>query len=250
MLQLFFLRSLNLRLNGVSLKIMSGSRIRTDFKFLIFNELSSADWSPKARRVAFGHMEATIQCLARKTFDSVTLNDIAREAGVTRQALRRYFNDSEELKTLSMKYIRLLFQKLVLEAVSQETDARSMLSVYVASHFRWLESQKTHMVVWFLFMQRCFHKKKFRELNTAAVHAGTDRITSLLERGVEQGVFQCEHPEVTARTIQLVITGALVSAISENISKPAVFSNYVEQQCLALAGAISSAAAPSRTSMS
>src|SRR5258708_1270912 len=99
---------------------------------------------------------------------------IAREAGVTRPLLRHYFEDAADLELTSLKYIRLVFQKLAVQAVSDKSLADQALAAYVDSCFYWVDNFESHAKVWMAFLQLCSRRKAFRDLNSAVVEVGEE----------------------------------------------------------------------------
>lgn len=211
--------------------------VRDELKYLIFSEIYLHLDEPKARRKAYTLLEASLKCFAKKGFDEVTLEMIAREAGVTRPLITHYFENAEELKMVAIKYVRLLFQKFVLEAMEKANEPDRKLSAYVSACFTWVENHRTHAAVWLAFMQRCTRQSKLRKLNTEAVRTGEKRIAALLGAGTQQEFFKCSDPETAARAIQVVITGGILSLITEDFDDPKQFPKFIERRCLSIAGA-------------
>lgn len=211
--------------------------LKDELNYLIFGELYLRFDDPGAKRKAFNILESTIQCLERKGFGNVTLEMIAREAGVTRPLLKHYFEDLNELTMTAIKYIRLRFQKLVTDAMSQQKTPEGMLKSYVDSCFHWVDNTRTHANVWLSFLSLCAKKPSYRLVNTSAVEIGEDRIKKLLQNGQATGVFHFENVEDTAKSIQVFITGALITYGSDTTRSEESFKTMIRVQCLSLAGA-------------
>jgi AcrR family transcriptional regulator len=211
--------------------------IKDDLQYILFSEIYFRLESPKAKRKAFLLIEASIQCLAKRGFENFSLENAAREAGVSRATIRHYFEDSEDLRELTVKYIRLLFQKLAVDAMVKKATPDQMLSAYVDSCFIWVENFRTHANVWLSFLNFCTNKIKLRALNTDAVQAGHERLTALLANGKASGIFKHANSEVAAKMIQVFITGAMVVSASEDFANRSEFVRDVRAHCLALAGA-------------
>jgi AcrR family transcriptional regulator len=215
---------------------MNPKLLRNDIKYVVFDEIYQRFNEPKAKRKAHGLMENMIHCLARKGFDGVTLQMVARESGLTRPAIKYYFASLDELKVFSIKYVRLIFQKLAVDAMMRGANPQDMLSLYIDSCFVWIKNYKTHALVWLAFLHRCSQNAEMKALNTMAVLAGEERIQNLLQIGKEKGVFRFSNAASTAKSIQVLITGALVSFVSENIDEPESFQALVKTQCLMKVG--------------
>lgn len=209
---------------------------REELRYLIFSEIYHRLGEPKFRRKAFSILEAAITCYAKNGFDHVTLEMVAREAGVTRPLIKHYFKNADDVRDHAMKYIRLLFQKIAIDAMVAQPDPVSMLEAYVRSCFRWLDSSRTHSQVWLSFLHTCSHSRKERLLNTEAVNTGTDRITSLLREGQKQKLFTCADPVAAARALQVMMTGGLISSVSEDAPKN--LADLTVEQCHTIAGSV------------
>lgn len=207
-----------------------------DVKYLLFSELYTRLEEPKSKRKAFGILEAAIGCYAKKGFDAVTMEMIARQAGVTRTLLLHYFEDGAEIRELSVKYIRLLFQKLAVEAMTGAKTPDEMLSKYIDACFYWTANFRSHSLVWLLFLHRCAGDHNLRDLNTLAVTTGADRIVAILEKGREYNIFDFSDARAVAKAIQTIITGALVVGASENLHDHTEFARTTREQCMRLAG--------------
>jgi TetR/AcrR family fatty acid metabolism transcriptional regulator len=205
-----------------------------ELRQLIFSELYLRYSEPKAQRRALGILEVTIQCLAQRGFEDVTLAMIARSAGITRPLVRHYFTDMGELFDMSIKYIRILFQRLAVEAMMKSTQPDEMLRMYVCACFLWVDNHKTHAQVWFHFLLHCSRLKKYRELNTLAVRRGEERIQALLEKGRELKQFHFSDAATTAKMVQTMITGGLIAFISEDFEDKKEFVHNVQSACFAL----------------
>jgi len=210
--------------------------VRDDLRYLLFAEIYQRLGSAKAKRKAYGIIESALQCLARKGFDQVSLEMISREAGVSRPLLKHYFEGIEEIRLFAIKYVRLLFQKFVIDAVEKEQTPERMLAAYVTSCLRWAEVHRTHAIVWLTFLHRCVRHTEFRALNTEAVKVGEARIAAIIRDGMRLGVFSITDPECVAKSIQVLVMGAMITSASENFEKPKLFATGIQNACFTLAG--------------
>jgi len=199
---------------------MSRSRLKIyefDLRRLIFSEIDQRYSDPKAQRKAWSIMEAAVKCMAMNGYSGVTLELIARQAGVTRPLIRRYFKNLDELLETTIRFIRLLFQKLAIEAMTKSNRPDEMIGYYIESCFTWVEDFRTHALTWLSFLLECSRSKNSRALNTTAVKTGEERILALVEKGREVHIFHCEDTEGAAKSVQTLITGAMITFASENL---------------------------------
>ena len=215
---------------------MAKKWIKDDLRYLLFSEIYFQNLDPRAGHRAFDILEAAIVCFARKGLDEVTMPMVAREAKVTRQLVAHYFKDMKTLQQTAIKYIRFLFQKLVVDAFDQHQSADKMLGAYIEACFDWVETYKVHAQVWFFFLFKCGHHKQSRELNTTAVEIGEERIQSLLQTGKEQGLFKFSDARITTKFVQTIITGALLTRFAENLASPKSYREMIVRECLTKVG--------------
>jgi AcrR family transcriptional regulator len=203
-----------------------------ELRRLIFSEIYLRYSEPKTLRRAQVIMEAAIQCIGKRGIRQVTIQMVAREAGVTRPLIKYYFADLNELLQLSIRYIRLLFQKLAIGAMTKSKRPDEMLAHYVDSCFFWVENFKIHSRAWLDFLHLCMHSKSARETNTQAVQTGEGRIAALLEKGRDEGVFQFSDAALAAKLVQTIITGGLMTYVSENLDHPEAYAREIRESCL------------------
>jgi len=161
---------------------------------------------------------------------------VAREAGITPQGLRRYFRNIEDLREVSLKYIRILGQQMALDRISQIRDPVKLFCEYVRVHFIWTKVYKTHARVWLSFLSSCPRQKKDRQLNQLAVEAGHDRIVELIHAGVQACVFNCAQPRVAAHLVRTVITGWTLCLLTEELKNETQMTEAIIEQCLRIVG--------------
>lgn len=214
---------------------MSLKIVKDDLSFILFAKDYLRFSEPKAKRKAFHLLESTIQCLARKGFGQVTLEMIAREAGVSRTLVKYYFKSIEEIELYALKHIRVSAQRLASKTLEEERHPKEMLQNYTKACLNWANQYRTHALVWLSFVHRCGRDRHSRDLNSESVEAGTNRIRSLLDIGRATGCFHCEDTTKAARLIQITITGALCTMASENLSDESEFMAGIESQCLSIA---------------
>lgn len=218
---------------------MSRSRLKVyefELRQLIFAEIDLRYSEPKAQRKAWDIMEAAIKVLAANGFEGVTLEMIARKAGVTRPAIKHYFKNIDELLETTTRYVRLLFQKMAVEAMIKGKRPDEMIGNYIDACFLWVEEIRPHALTWLGFLLECSRTKSWREVNTAAVRTGEERLQALLDKGKEVGVFKFDDAVVSAKMVQSLITGAMITYAAENLDDPKKYAADVRSAALKILG--------------
>ncbi|MGZ3771725.1 MAG: TetR/AcrR family transcriptional regulator [Bdellovibrio sp.] len=206
--------------------------LKDDIKYLLFSEMYLKFSDPKKRRKAFSIIEAAVHCFAKKGFEKTTLDMVAREAGIARSLLNHYFKGIEDIRLTSIKYVRLLFQNLAVEEIKKGKSPTESIKLYVQSCFHWTENFKSHGKVWVAYLGLCISNQKHRELNSLAVQAGEERITALLNLGKSKNEFSFDSAEESAKIIQTIITGAMITLACENHNDPQGYKKLIIDQCL------------------
>jgi len=70
-------------------------------------------------------VEASVACVKRSGLQKVSLNDIAKEAGVTRPTVYKYFKNKDEAVQFALLQSAYAFSQALLEHVNQFTSAQS-----------------------------------------------------------------------------------------------------------------------------
>jgi AcrR family transcriptional regulator len=181
-------------------------------------------------------IEGAIKSYASVGIENTTYDRIAKICKISRPLVQHYLEDKESLFEMVAKYIRSHFQQIAIQAIKAETDPLKQLTAYIHSTFFWIKKFPDHACVWQLIFYYCHLNPKLRELNTQLVDMGTERIASLLTMGQSQKVFACKDARATAQLIQIIITGSLLKATTENMkSELDVFANETVEICLGLA---------------
>jgi AcrR family transcriptional regulator len=206
--------------------------IKSDIQFLLFGEIYGHKASPGGKRKALALVEAAIQCYSRRGFDRTTLTAIAREAGVTRPLLLHYFSDQDEIREYAAKYIRVILQRIAVDAISRESSPARMLEQYVNATFVWADTFRTHAVAWLSFLQCCTRDRHLRRVNNAAIQASTARLELLLEKGLNTGEFRFSSVTDKAEALHALIGGALISYVSQDLEDPKGYIANIRREAL------------------
>ncbi len=172
----------------------------------------------KGQKTQIKIVKAAIICFAKADFESVSMESISKRAGVSRPLVKHYFSGTDEIFFLCVGQVRSEFQELVIAAMESESSMTEKLMAYVFTTFEWIQKRPQHVRLWMLFLSWCSRNKKAKRLNTNFVDIGHQRITAIIEIGNKMGEFKISNPEDTARTLQVFLTGILLSLGTEDRS--------------------------------
>lgn len=190
----------------------------------------------RAQRRMIQILEAAIRNYVTIGIENTTYDSIAQACGVSRPLIQHYFKDKDAVFEMTIKYIRVNFQKIAVDAIQKEKTPVGQLTQYVASLFTWIKKFPLHAKVWNLVYYYAAVNPRIRKIHTELATMGHERITALLQAGVDAGVFADGELKKRAKLIQTLYTGGLVSATAEELYVPKeVFRDSLIEGCLDIA---------------
>jgi TetR/AcrR family transcriptional regulator, transcriptional repressor of bet genes len=182
-------------------------------------------------------LKATIHCYARLGLEQTTYEHIARRCGVSRTLVIHYFPERDELTRLAIRYVRADMQEAAINALAKAPTAVQSLSEYVRSTFRWIAKKPDYFSVWLMFYYLCGVREDFKQMHTELAQMGHDRIATLIALIVSHKGEPSKAIKLRAKSLQSLMTGALVTMHVENLSlDPKEYIDEVVQQCQRIAG--------------
>ncbi|MEK6555505.1 MAG: TetR/AcrR family transcriptional regulator [Bdellovibrionota bacterium] len=188
--------------------------LKDELRDIAFREIYQKLQEPKGRRKAGLILEATIKCISKVGFENLTLERVAREAGVSRPLIRYYFTDLDDLKVSAVKYIRVILQNSVVDAISSGSNELESFNLYIDALFNWYDQFRSHAMVWIAFFWYTTQNKQMKELNTIATIKGNERLQRLLENGKKNGYFDFEDGMEAAQNLVTVLNGIITTESS------------------------------------
>ena len=163
-------------------------------------------------------IEGAIQAYAAIDYEHLSFDDIAKPAKTSRRLVQHYFPEKNELFAISMKMVRSQYQALVIEAFSKIEDPEKKFCEYVRAAVSWPKFLPTHVHAWFLYYLVCAQQPKLRKLHEELAKMGEERIASLISEMNPDRAYSANDRRFVAKTIQRLITGALIEICSESIN--------------------------------
>lgn len=162
----------------------------------------------KKRHVAIGNLErivdAFLKLATKKGFHETSLRDLTGQSGLSMGGLYSYFDSKETLLMMVLEEV----ENSVVDLLSRTPedvieDPREHLRWIIEAHIRLTEM----MQPWFAFAY--LEVKAFpTKLKHAAIESelvAEDKISEVLERGVEQGYFKPTNVKMTASVIKPIL---------------------------------------------
>ncbi len=189
----------------------------------------------KAQRRMIQISEAAIKNYATIGYSGTTYEKIAETAKISRPLIRHYFDTREEIFDFSIRYIGSNFQHIATQNIENGKTYKEKLEQYIQTTFQWVESNPHHSKAWLYYLHVCAYDPQSKKDNSKYIETEHQRLQTLLERGKKNGEFHFKDKSVLAKRIQIIMTGALVSLLSETPSiEKMKFKREITQMCLTL----------------
>jgi hypothetical protein len=188
---------------------------RTNIERTIWQDFFEAKLS-KGQERKIQVVETAIEIIAKEGPDSMTYDHLAEKCGVTRQLIIHHFPDRTDLLRWGARFTRAHMQNFAVTRMKAQLTTKGQLRAYIQSTFEWCELNPKYASFWLYYFYQCSNKKEFKKQNSEFVEMGHTRIEALLQQGFKEKAFHCPNTYGTAKIIQNIITGSLVSYATEN----------------------------------
>jgi TetR/AcrR family transcriptional regulator, fatty acid metabolism regulator protein len=175
-----------------------------------------------------GLLKAAFREVAEKGFSEVTLDDIARRAGVSKGVTLYYFDSKEDLFRELFAWLIDSIHARMREAVAREQDPVAKVRALVALIFPSPSKNRAFFRAFVDFCGLAARSEPFREVN-ARFYAGCREIDGgITEEGMRQGVFVVRDPREAGSTMRAIFDGLMMQWLSEK-DPEATFGAYRER---------------------
>ena len=178
------------------------------------------------RRLAL--LKAAFREVAEKGFSEVTLDDIARRAGVSKGVTLYYFDSKEDLFRELFAWLIDSIHARMREAVAAEEDPVAKLKALVALIFPSPSKNRAFFRAFVDFSGLAARHDAFRSINQR-FYAGCREIDGgIVEEGMRRGVFAVRDAREAGSTMRAIFDGLMLQWLSEP-DLEATFASYRER---------------------
>lgn len=186
----------------------------------------AASLSEPERRLAL--LKAAFREVAEKGFSEVTLDDIARRAGVSKGVTLYYFDSKEALFRELFSWLIDSIHARMREAVAAEQDPVSRIRALVALIFPSPSKNRAFFRAFVDFSGLAARREPFREINERFYTGCREIDGGIVEEGMRRGVFVVRDPKEAGSTMRAVFDGLMMQWLSEK-DPDATFAAYRER---------------------
>lgn len=167
-------------------------------------------------------LETARKVFAEKGYKCVTMKDIVEACDISRGGLYLYFNSTEELFAEVLKMETEEADDLFSGSIREDATASDIMMLFLKEQKKELLRKNdtlTQATYEFYFEHKSNKKDNvLKQQFDSAVKV----LHKLIVLGVDNGEFQCDNPEGTARNIMYVLEGLRICAQTRGISSETV----------------------------
>lgn len=180
-------------------------------------------------------LKAAFREVAEKGFSEVTLDDIARRAGVSKGVTLYYFDSKEDLFRELFGWLIDSIHGRMREAVAAEADPVAKVRALVALIFPSASKNRAFFRAFVDFCGLAARREAFREVNER-FYAGCREIDGgIVAEGMRRGAFRVRDAQEAGSTMRAIFDGLMMQWLSEKDPEGtfATYRDRCERQILA-----------------
>ncbi|MBN8210852.1 TetR family transcriptional regulator C-terminal domain-containing protein [Bacillus sp. NTK071] len=155
-------------------------------------------------------IKAAYQAVADKGYETVTLQDIANYADVSKGVPNYYFQNKEDVLAHLLEEITERIYQKEKAAVEHKTSFQEMLEAYIDAVFINPRENKKFFKVYLDFLAQATRNERYREIN-ARFYQNCSSISQLiLIRGESEGHFHNRNHDDDGKSIRSMIDGYMI----------------------------------------
>jgi TetR/AcrR family transcriptional regulator, fatty acid metabolism regulator protein len=177
------------------------------------------------RRLAL--LKAAFREVAEKGFSEVTLDDIARRAGVSKGVTLYYFDSKEDLFRQLFGWLIDSIHARMREAVARVEDPVARVRALVAIIFPSPGKNRAFFRAYLDFCGLAARRESFREIGERFYAGCLEIDRGIVDEGMRRGLFVVRDATEGARTMRALFDGLMMRWLNER-DPESVFASYRE----------------------
>lgn len=183
----------------------------------------------KGDRRAQQIVENATEFIAKAGYENLDFVKLAKKCKITRPLINHYFPEKEQLLLAVVSFVAVEHQKFLLEQIPEnQKSMKEVLRSYILANLEWPRKKNAHAKVWMHYLALAAYQESERMENTRSVDHGAKRIEEILKQGILQEEWGGFEASWKAKSLQLLITGAVISLITE-VRSESEYASIVEQ---------------------
>ncbi|UII57499.1 TetR/AcrR family transcriptional regulator [Cytobacillus spongiae] len=155
-------------------------------------------------------LKAAFQAASDKGYESVTLQDIADYAGVSKGVTNYYFQNKADVFAHLFEWLTTRIYEKESKSIDEKETAIEKLEAYMNQVFISPEENKTFYRVYLDFLSQTKTNERYKEINKQFYQNCWSIGRRIVAQGLEEQVFHVEDVEEAAIAIRSMIDGSLI----------------------------------------
>ncbi|MGH9846643.1 MAG: TetR/AcrR family transcriptional regulator [Blastocatellia bacterium] len=155
-------------------------------------------------------IKATYFEVAEKGYSVVTLQDIARRAGVSKGSTLYYFATKEDLFLGALEWMVEQMHGRMAEAIAAASDPVEKIKAIIRAIFANAQESRQFFLAYSDFVSIGTRNKRFHDLNAKFYHGCCDHNREVLEAGIRAGIFRPLNIEETSSMMRALVDGMML----------------------------------------
>ena len=157
-------------------------------------------------------IDATMKCIARKGMGSITLGDVAKEAGLSQGIVNLHFESKENLLNETLRYIADDYKNQFNRVLDRSgPDAANKLPALMELDLRPSILNRRKLAVWFAFWGEVKSRPRYREVCEKSDEYYDDVLNKLCEDIITSGGYKNVSAAAVATVLTSVTNGMWLS---------------------------------------
>jgi TetR/AcrR family transcriptional repressor of bet genes len=136
-------------------------------------------------------IDATIKCISNKGLGSVTLGDVAREAGLSQGIVNLHFNSKENLLAETLRFLADEYDSAFMQTVEKHApDAGATLLALMQMDLRPAVCERQKLAVWFAFWGEVKSVPTYQKISAAYDDKYSEILCELSDRIIAEGGYE------------------------------------------------------------
>ncbi len=155
-------------------------------------------------------VDTAIETIAQRGFAHTTLNDIAKQAGVSTGVITYHFKNKDDLIEQSIKKLLEAPNDFVVTRVDKQSSHRDRLRAYITANIEFMREHRSHSVA-LIYSFGSIGSEQERHRIMARQHAKIRKyLTKILKAGQDTGQFRDFHAETVAQILFAALEGVML----------------------------------------
>ncbi len=168
-------------------------------------------------------IKATYQEVAEKGYSAVTLQDIAKRAGVSKGSTLYYFATKEDLFLGALEWIIERVHERIGEAVAGVDDPIEKVKAAINTIFANAQESRQFFLAYTDFISIGTRNKRFHDLNARFFDGCCGRDREIIEYGIKAGAFRQLNLDDASSMMRALVDGLMLQWF---FSSEATFDDY------------------------